>query len=73
MTCETHRNINYSNSSPCSIGPNDQLTQPQASEEQQHARHRRRERDRDMLEEGVYAEARHEDHENAGGDEYPRL
>lgn len=51
---------------PGSVGANDQLIQPESGEKQEHARHRGRKRDRDMLEEGVDAEAGHEHHEAAG-------
>lgn len=49
-----------------SMASDDQLTDPEAGEEQQHARHGGRERDRDMFEECVDAEARREDHEDTG-------
>lgn len=54
-----HRDIDDGDSAARAIGPDDQLTQPEASEKQQHACHRGRERDRDVLEEGVDAEASH--------------
>lgn len=69
--CMAHRNVNHSNSTARAVGPDHQLTQPQAREQQQHARDRGRERDRDVLEQGVDAEAGHEDDEDACRHEDP--